>query len=224
MKNLYVILPQSETLVAAIARKLTKYPYSHVTLSLDDNLEVFYSFSRLRNDSPLISGFAKEYRSHLASKQGVKLKCKIFKIPITKKEYDKINKFIKENEEDKELLFNYLSMATLTILKGFEVHKTQNCCGFVAQALELTSKIKLDKPYYKYLPEDFDNMLSKDYLFFEGELDTKDNYGKDDHYFDKTNFKDKLLISTYLMKETFYRLIFKKVSKKYNPRKRELTK
>ena len=147
MKNLYVILPQSETLVAAIARKLTKYPYSHVTLSLDDDLEVFYSFSRLRNDSPLISGFAKEYRSHLASKQGVKLKCKIFKIPITKKEYDRINEFIKQNANDKELLFNYLSMATLTILKGFEVHKTQNCCGFVAQALELTSKIKLDKPY-----------------------------------------------------------------------------
>lgn len=222
MKNLYVILPQSETLVAAIARKLTKYPYSHVTLSLDDDLEVFYSFSRLRNDSPLISGFAKEYRSHLASKQGVKLKCKIFKIPITKKEYNNINMFIKENEEDKELLFNYLSMATLTILKGFDVYKTQNCCGFVALALELTSKIKLDKPYYKYLPEDFDKMLSKDYLFFEGELDTKDNYGKDDHYFDKTKYKDKIFISLYLIKETFYRLFFKKVSKKYDSRKREI--
>ncbi len=216
MKNLYVILPQSETLVAYIARKLTKYPYSHVTLSLDDNLEVFYSFSRLRNDAPLISGFAKEYRSHLASKQGVKLKCKIFKIPITTKEYNSINKFIKDNREDKELLFNYLSMATLTIIKGFEVIKTQNCCGFVAKALELTSKIKLDKPYYKYLPEDFDNMLSEEYLFFEGELDTKDNYGKDDHYFDKTSIKDKLSISTYLMIETFYRLLFKRVSKNYN--------
>ena len=224
MKNLYIILPESETTVAKIARKLTNYPYTHVTMSLDDNLEIFYSYSRLRNDSPLISGFAKEYRSHLASKQGVKLKCKIFKIPITNNEYKKINEFIKTNEEDKEILFNYLSMATLTILKGFEVHKTQNCCGFVAQVLELTSKIKLDKPYYKYLPEDFDNMLSKDYLFFEGELDTKENYGKDDHYFAKTSIKDKLFISTYLIKETFYRLIFKKVSKKYNPRKRELTK
>ena len=93
MKNLYVILPRSETTIAAIARKLTKYPYSHVTLSLDDNLEVFYSYSRLRNDAALISGFAKEYRSHLASKQGVKLNCKIFKIPLTDKEYKKIKKF-----------------------------------------------------------------------------------------------------------------------------------
>ena len=172
MKNLYVILPRSETTIAAIARKLTKYPCSHVTLSLDDNLEVFYSYSRLRNDAALISGFDKEYRSHLASKQGVKLNCKIFKIPVTDKEYKKIKKFIKDNMEDDTILFNYLSMATLTILKGFDVYKTQNCCGFVAQALELTDKIKLTKPFYKYLPEDFDKMLSNDYLFFEGELDT----------------------------------------------------
>lgn len=221
MRNLYVILPRSETFVAKVARKLTKYPYSHVTLSLDDDLEVFYSYSRLRNDSPLISGFAKEYRSHLASKEGVKLTCKIFKIPITNTEYKKIKKFISDNEKDDLMLFNYLSMATLTIIGGFEVHKTQNCCGFVAQALELTDKIKLDKPYYRYLPEDFDKMLSEKYLFFEGELDTDFKYD-DDYYFDKTKFKDKIFISLYLMKETFYRLFFKKVSKNF--RKRELKK
>ena len=221
MRNLYVILPRSETFVAKVARKLTKYPYSHVTLSLDDDLEVFYSYSRLRNDSPLISGFAKEYRSHLASKEGVKLTCKIFKIPITNMEYKKIKKFISDNEKDDLMLFNYLSMATLTIIGGFEVYKTQNCCGFVAQALELTDKIKLDKPYYRYLPEDFDKMLSKKYLFFEGELDTDFKY-EDDYYFGKTNLKDKISISLYLMKETFYRLFFKKVSKNF--RKRELKK
>lgn len=221
MKNLYVILPRSETTIAAIARKLTKYPYSHVTLSLDDNLEVFYSYSRLRNDAALISGFAKEYRSHLASKQGVKLNCKIFKIPLTDKEYKKIKKFIKENMEDDTILFNYLSMATLTILKGFDVYKTQNCCGFVAQALELTDKIELTKPFYKYLPEDFDKMLSSDYLFFEGDLDTDFKY-EDDHYFDKTKFKDKITKSLYSIGEYFHRLILKKVSKNYDSRKRVL--
>lgn len=221
MRNLYVILPHSETLVAKIARKLTKYPYSHVTLSLDDNLEVFYSYSRLRNDSPLISGFTKEYRSHLASKEGVKLTCKIFKIPVTNTEYKNIYKFVKENEKDDLMLFNYLSMATLTIIGGFEVCKTQNCCGFVAKALELTDKIKLDKPYYRYLPEDFDSMLSDKYLFFEGELDTEFSYD-DDHYFDKTNFIDKISISVYFLKETFYRLFFKKVS--CNFKRRDLKK
>lgn len=221
MRNLYVVLPRSETFVAKVARFLTKYPYSHVTLSLDDNLEVFYSFSRLRNDAPLISGFAKEYRSHLASKKNVKLTCKIFKIPITNNEYKKIEAFIEENKNDDTLLFNYLSMATLTILKGFDVYKTQNCCGFVAQALELTDKFKLDKPYYKYFPKDFDDILSEKYLFFEGELDTDFSYD-DDHYFDKTKFSDKIFKSIYSLKETFYRLFFKKVSKNYDVRRRVL--
>lgn len=218
-KNLYIVLPKSETFVAKIARTLTKYPYSHVTLSIDDNLEVFYSFSRLRNDSPLISGFAKEYRSHLASKKNIKLTCKIFKIPVTFKEYNKIKKYINDNQKDDTLLFNYLSMATLTIFKGFDVYRTQNCCGFVAQALELLDEFELSKPYYKYFPKDFDDMLTEKYLYFEGELDTDFKY-KDDHYFDKTKFKDKLFKSIYSLKETFYRLIFKKVSKNYDSRKR----
>jgi len=223
MKNLYIILPRSETFVAKIARTLTKYPYSHVTLSLDDNLEVFYSYSRLRNDSPLISGFAKEYRSHLASKEGVKLTCKIFKIPVTNKEYNNIKKFINDNEKDDLMLFNYLSMATLTIIGGFEVYKTQNCCGFVAQALEFIDKINLNKPYYRYLPKDFDDMLSKDYLYFEGELDTDFKYD-DDYYFNKTKLKDKIFISLYLLRETFYRLFFKKVSKKFDSKRKSLSK
>jgi len=221
MKNLYVVLPRSETFVAKIARGLTKYPYSHVTVSLDDKLEVFYSFSRLRNDAALISGFAKEYRSHLASKEGIKLTCKIFKIPISDEEYIEIEKYIKVAKNDDTLLFNYLSMATLTILKGFHVHKTQNCCGFVAQILEKVKEFELKKPYYKYLPKDFDILLSEKYLFFEGELNTDFHYD-DDHYFDKTKFREKFFKSIYSLKETFYRLFFKKISKKYDAKKRRL--
>lgn len=221
MKHIYVVLPKSETTIAKISRKITKYPYSHVTLCMQDKLEIFYSFSRLRNDAALISGFAKEYRSHLASKQGVKLTCKIFKIPVTNQEYSKIEEFIQKTKEDDTLLFNYLSMATLPVLKGFDVYKTQNCCSFVAQALEKISTLHLEKPSYKYFPRDFDIWLSEKYFYFEGDLNTDFQY-EDDYYFEKVKWKDKVFKGAYSIKETFYRLFFKKVSKKYDVKKRVL--
>lgn len=218
MKYIYVVLPRSETMIARIARTLTKYPYSHVTICLDDKLEVFYSFSRIYNNAPLISGYVKEYRSHLASKQGVNLTCKIFKIPVKNSEYKEILEFMRNIENDNTLMFNYLSMATLPIFHGFEVSNTYNCCAFVAMILEKISIIKLHKKAYKFFPKDFELLLDK-YTYFEGELDANLVYD-DDHYFDNIPIFENIKKSSYSMKETFYRFIFKKVSKKYDVEKR----
>jgi len=215
MKNVYVILPQSETGIAKIARFITKYPYSHVTISLDDNLEVFYSFSRIFHDTPFISGYVKEYRSHLASKKNVKLNCKIFKIPVCDAEYESIVAFMKEIEADDTLLFNYLSMATLPIFGGFEVANTYNCGAFVARAINRIHRITLHKKDYKFFPKDFEILLENEYLYFEGALDTDFEY-EDDYYFHKISWKDKVFKSGYLMKETCYRFLFKRVSKNFN--------
>lgn len=215
MRNVYVILPKAETLVSKIAGVVTGYPYSHITISLDDKLQVFYSFSRLRYNAPLISGFAKEYRSHLASKEKVWLKCKIFKIPVSEADYQKVKKFISQTGRDKTLLFNYLSMATMNIIGGFEVYKTMNCLSYAGAVLEQISFLQLPKPGVRMFPEDFDRWLSKDYFFFEGLMNTNFEY-EDDRYFENIPLMRRCYISGYLVKEYLYRLCFKRVSKNYN--------
>lgn len=212
MRNVYIILPRSETNIARIARTVTGYPYSHVTISLDDRLEVFYSFSRIYNDAPFISGFVKEYRSHLASKKNVNLSCKIFKIPVSDRAYQNIIRFIKSVARDPRLMFNYFSMATLPILKGFDVCGSYNCCAFAAEVLQRTEVVKLHKATYKFFPKDFDDLLSEKYLFFQGELNAKKQY-PDEHYFDKVPLDENIVKSAYSLYESLYRIIFKKISK-----------
>ena len=221
MRSIYVVLPEAETLVSKVSKVLTRYPYSHITICLEDELEVFYSFSRLRNDAPLISGFAKEYRSHLASKQGARLHCKIFKIPLSERDYHSICFFIKKIRCDDTILFNYLSMLTLPVLGGFPVRKTLNCLSFAALVLQRVSTLTLPKSPYKFSPKDFDEWLSKEYFYFEGYLNTDFDY-EDDHYFDQTPVTKRIKISASLIQEYMCRLLRSKVSKNYKSMVKEL--
>lgn len=220
MKNIYVILPRSETFVAKIGRILTKYEYSHITISFDDELQTFYSFSRIYNDAPIISGFVKEYRSHLASKKDVKLKCKIFKIKVTDNEYKLIKKDFNDIKNNDKLMFNYISMILLPILGGVYIKDTYNCCHYVAKLLSNIKSIKFGKKLYKYKPKDFDMLLSEKYLYFDGYLNTNYEYN-DDVYFNKISFKNKIKYSIRLIFEIIYRLLFKKSTKKFSINKIE---
>ncbi len=218
MKNVYVVLPKSNTLISKISKMVTHYEYSHITISLDDNLNEFYSFSRIYNDAPIISGFVKEYRSHLASKKGVDLKCKIFKIEVSDDVYNDIKNYITDLKNDNKLLFNYLSMLLLPIVGGVKVIKSYNCCHFVAEVLNKIPKINMNKKLYKYKPKDFDLLLSDRFLYFEGVL--KSNYKKyKGIYFNKVNFIYKIRCSFYFINEVIYRIIFKKVRKKFDNKK-----
>lgn len=219
MKNIYVVLPRSETFIAKIGRLLTNYEYSHVTISFDDNLKEFYSFSRIYNDAPIISGFVKEYRSHLVNNPKARLKCKIFKLSVSEKVYKKIKLYCKSLLLDKTLLFNYVSMLLLPLNGGIKVVKSYNCTHFVAEVLSMIPYINLKKEKYKYKPKDFELLLQKKYFYFEGYLNIDDNRYNDDIYFNKVPLKKKIIISLYYLKETLHRLLLKKESNNFDNKK-----
>lgn len=218
MKYVYVVLVKSLTKVGDITRFFTRYPFSHASISLDDNLEEFYSFARYYCNSPIISGFTSEYRSHLAARQNINVYCKIYKIPVTEEEYEKIKDRIQIMRKDKELMYNYFSLLAMIIKKGFKVYKSYTCTSFVAETISLIDKIKLPKPPEKFFPKDFEKLLGKEYSFFEGELSSQ-KVLKQDYYYRKVPFLERLSRSVYAIRESFHRLVFKKPKKNYNHNK-----
>lgn len=174
MKNVYVILVKSLTRIGTF----TRYPYSHASLSLDDDLEQFYSFSRYYYNSPIISGFTSEYRSHLAAKQNKVTECKIFKIPVTDEEYKIIKERIQKMIKDQELMYNYFSLLTMIFRRSVSVYKSYTCTSFVAETISLIDKIKLPKPASRFVPKDFEKLLNDKYAFFEGKLEPKKVFKK----------------------------------------------
>lgn len=218
MKNVYVILVKSLTRIGTFTRFFTRYPYSHASLSLDDDLEQFYSFSRYYYNSPIISGFTSEYRSHLAAKQNKVTECKIFKIPVTDEEYKIIKERIQKMIKDQELMYNYFSLLTMIFRRSVSVYKSYTCTSFVAETISLIDKIKLPKPASRFVPKDFEKLLNDEYAFFEGKLEPKKVFKKD-HYYHKVPVAKRFSRSLYAISESFHRLLFGKPRKHFNHNK-----
>lgn len=60
MKHIYVVISQTASIVSRLIRWSTGDPYTHASISLDQNLDEMYSFGRIFPNNPLIGGFVKE--------------------------------------------------------------------------------------------------------------------------------------------------------------------
>ena len=61
MKKIYIVLTHSGTTLSKIIKGFTKDEFSHVSISLDKELNEMYSFGRLNPYNPFWGGFVHEY-------------------------------------------------------------------------------------------------------------------------------------------------------------------
>ena len=90
MKNIYIILTRTGTILSGIIRGFTKDEYTHVSISLDRDLNKMYSFGRLNPYNPFIGGFVHEYIDKGTFKRFKNTKALILEIEVTNDQYKKI--------------------------------------------------------------------------------------------------------------------------------------
>ena len=169
MKELFIVLIRPYTGLGSIARRFTKYEYTHIAVSLDKSLSEFVSYSRRYHSFPFDAGFAHEYRDYYAFGRHRSVKVKVFRLRMSDEKYSDIMRYIKACENDSDEIFNLFSMATMPIFHGFRIYKANNCMSFTAKIIELSGLFDMEKPYYKYSIEEMDDLLSE-HFYFEGKL------------------------------------------------------
>lgn len=202
--NIYIVLVKAHTGLGKFVRKITKYEYTHIAVSLDDNFNKFYTFSRKNHYTPFDSGYMIETLDCYAYGKHENIKLKIFKIPV--EDIKEIESYINSISKDKEYIFNLYSMITMPLLNGFRIYKSHNCMSFTSKIIELSNKVKLTKPYYKYSIKEIDNLLSK-YLYKE-DIFTKDKIDNP-NYMKKINIFKNIISFIKLNITLIYRLIMK---------------
>lgn len=177
MKELFIVLIRPYTGIGGIARRFTKYDYTHIAVSLGKSLSEFVSYSRRYHSFPFDAGFAHEYRDYYAFGKHRSVKVKVFRLKVSDEKYRDILQYINACENDSDEIFNLFSMATMPILHGFRIYKANNCMSFTAKIIRLSGLVDMEKPYYKYSIEDMDKLLTE-HIYFEGKLTRKasDNY------------------------------------------------
>lgn len=175
---IYVVLVKAQTGLGRFARLISKYEYTHISVCLDDEFDKFYTFSRKKHYSPFDSGFMIETLDCYAFGKYNCVKLKIFKVPVSKENKEKIEQYIEKISKDKKYIFNFLSMITMPIFHGFRIYKSHNCMSFVSKIIELSGSADMSKAYYKYNIKEMDKILTqylyKEELFYKNKIETKE--------------------------------------------------
>lgn len=167
MRYIYIAFIRAHTALAAAGRLFTGFEYTHCAVCTDSAFNEFLTFSRRRHYLPFDAGFMRETRGCYAFGGHRKSKARIYRIPVTGENYERVMDFI-NNCESGDYVFNLLSMVTSPLLHGVGIDGAHNCVSFCARAAELAG-VTLARPCCKYDLVTLDRALSH-YPFREGQL------------------------------------------------------
>ena len=158
MKKVYIVLTYTGTILSKIVRKYTRKEYSHVSISLDENLNQMYSFGRIYPYNPFIGGFVKESIEYGTFKRfHKKIKTKIYALEVNEKQYENIRRMINNINNDKgNYKFNMIGLMAVAFNLKIKRKKCFYCAEFVKHILD-NSNLTLSLPEI-VKPDDFEDL------------------------------------------------------------------
>lgn len=179
-KKLYVMISKTDTGVGKLIRQVTKFPYNHVSLTLDDSLRTWVSFARYIQDTPLYGGFIVEPVERYLAK-GQRIEVRIFAVDIPESRYLVLKElFALAGKKDPRLLYNLFELVTASVGIDVPIPGAYTCLGFANTIFGTHHKtIQAFNTHWEPC------------LFYEGSLAdlAPDSGCRDDIYFTRLGFR-----------------------------------
>lgn len=137
MKNIYVIVSQTGSIVSRLIRFVTGDKYTHASISLDDDLNEMYSFGRIYPNNPVVGGFVKESPDYGAMKKFRMAEIVVIKLSVREEKYREVNEYIAAMyAERKKYHYNYIGL--FLARRGLHYKRANYfyCSEFVKDMLE----------------------------------------------------------------------------------------
>lgn len=168
----YVMLSQTQSGFGRMIRKVTGNTYNHSSIAFDAELKHLYGFGRLKNRVPVVAGLVREYPERFTLNKVDSVPVVIYRIPVTRQQYQKGIRRVKEILNDPEVyLYNLFSVLTYPLFKGFRTYKAYTCSEFVVHILGIMGvKMNNGKSAHKYTPEQLMEVLRDYEIIYEGNL------------------------------------------------------
>ena len=157
MKEIYIVLTHTGTVLSRIIKGYPRDEFSHVSISLDKELKEMYSFGRLNPYNPFWGGFVQEGINFGTFKRFRKTVCKIYSLKITEEQYNNVRGMIEYIKSSKQLQkFNVIGLFAVGFNKRISFENSFYCAEFVKYVLD-KSGIENNLPEL-IKPEDFKNI------------------------------------------------------------------
>lgn len=169
MRKIYLIQSCTGTVLSDIIKGYTKNQYTHISISLDKELNEMYSFGRLNPYNPFWGGFVHEYVDKGTFARFYNTDSAIFELEVTDEQYEKVKQKIGYVEKNKESYkFNIAGLFMVAANKRRVKKNTFYCAEFVRYVLK-RSKINTKVLPKIIKPQDFSKLEGLS-LVYEGKL------------------------------------------------------
>lgn len=170
-KYIYILLMHTGTILDRTIRIVTRYPYSHAALSLDNTYNKFYSFGRKKVHNIFYAGLVTYGKEGDFFKAFKNTKVKVLKLKVSRKSYDKL-KSILHNYENYADMYKYdIKGLVVRLFKNKDYHREKYyvCTVFVADVLKKAKIYEFDKPIERIKANDFTKIPNIE-VVYEGKL------------------------------------------------------
>ena len=194
------MISKTDTGIGNLIRKISGYPYNHVSMTLDENFHRWVSFARFHQDTALYGGFIVEPSERFLAK-GQTIDIRVFALDLTPGRYAELKQlFSKAGTPDNGYIYNYLELLTLSIGIKCPIRKAYSCLGF-SNAVMGTDFRSI---------RDLDRQLTP-HLFYSGTLNdlAPDTGDRSDRYFTRLGLRQGLSRSIKTLGTMFHRIIIK---------------
>ena len=168
MKEIYLVLTHTGTILSRIVKFYTKKKYTHISIGLDSELNQLYSFGRLNPYNAFIGGFVQEELNKGTFARFKNTMGAVYSLNVTDEQYNSIVETIENVKQNKDKYkFNVIGLFLVSINKKYQKEDTFYCAEFVKYILETSLNKELLPEIIK--PMDFAE-LDNIKLRYEGDL------------------------------------------------------
>lgn len=161
-RKIFVLLTRFPGLDAKALGWWTRFPYSHASLGLDEDMNTFYSF--------VVKGFIVEDISRYNRPGRKPFPCALYAMEVSEETYQAVKNNI-GNFVRRRSAFRYSRLGLILSLVHipWKLKNQYICSHFVAETLERCTDAKLKKSSSLYLPKDFSRFRELR-MVFQGDL------------------------------------------------------
>lgn len=166
MKRIYIVLTHTGTNLSKIIKKWTKDEFSHVSISLDEDLEQMYSFGRLHPYNPVWAGLVHEKQNEGTYKRFKKTKAAIYSIEVDDEQYVIIRNTIHSMYKNRnKYKFNIIGLLAIGFNKSVKFKNWFYCAEFVKYVLDQAG-VELGLSDKMIRPENFKYIENKELEYY----------------------------------------------------------
>lgn len=166
-ENIYLIFTSTKTPLSKVIGIYTKSEYNHVSIALDPDFAMVYSFGRKNFNNPFLAGFVQE---DLQDRIFQKANCIIYTCKISFLQSKKIQKVL-NNFTSKEHYYKYNFLGLFGVILGKSISRNNAffCSQFVAYVLSEASIALFHKPLELTTPQDI-KQISQLICIYQGKV------------------------------------------------------